>query len=481
MSCANNGFAKIVEVEQDSPAYDAGFEPGCLITHVDGHAIADMIDWRWHSSDSEIEVGYIDLDGDSGSVVLEREYGQDWGFTFDGAVFDDVRICRNACTFCFMRQLPKGMRQSLSLRDDDYRLSFLEGTFATFTNLGDADVSRIIEQHISPLRISLHAIDSDVRRQLIGKNAARGIDALLQLMDAGIEFDAQVVLVPGVNDGDVLDETLQWAYEHPQIKTMGIVPLGFTSHQRMFEKSFDEPADALSVLKQISRFQERAIAERGFPWAYAADEFYCNAYGPSVLDHLPPSEFYGDYSMFEDGIGIVRSAVDSWNEAKDSGKLSELARVLEESDVSVRFICGCAMESYAMQLVEDSDLSGYYDCVFVKNRFFGGNVNVTGLLCGCDIADAIKGCIAEKDDSAPCAPEGISFSESLQKSSRRTVFAIPDVVFNDDDVTLDDWTLNDIKGHIGDDSNTDVIVVSSNPLNYIGQISEFVSALDIRR
>ena len=146
--------ARIVAVEPESPADDAGFTPGCYLTTVDGEPLRDIIDWRWLAADDVICVGYIDLDGEAGEVELEREPGERWGFEFDGVLFDSVKLCRNACVFCFMRQLPDGVRPSLVLRDDDFRLSFLSGTFVTLTNLKPEDEARIIEQRISPLRVS---------------------------------------------------------------------------------------------------------------------------------------------------------------------------------------------------------------------------------------------------------------------------------------------------------------------------------------
>lgn len=142
---------------------------------MDGAPLRDIIDWRWLTADDDITVGYIDLDGEAGVVELEREPGERWGFEFDGVLFDSVKLCRNACVFCFMRQLPDGVRPSLVLRDDDFRLSFLAGTFVTLTNLKPEDEARIIEQHISPLRVSLHASEPELRRRMIGKHAAHGL------------------------------------------------------------------------------------------------------------------------------------------------------------------------------------------------------------------------------------------------------------------------------------------------------------------
>ena len=167
--------AYIQSVEPLSPADDAGFSKGCCITAVDGNPIRDIIDWRWHTSEDQIVVSYIDCDGDRGDVCLEREPGESWGFEFTDVVFDRIIQCRNACIFCFMRQLPEQARASLSLRDDDYRLSFLQGNFVTFTNIMPEDEQRIIEQRISPLRYSLHCITPELRRQVIGKHAAHGV------------------------------------------------------------------------------------------------------------------------------------------------------------------------------------------------------------------------------------------------------------------------------------------------------------------
>lgn len=481
--------APIAAVDEGSPAYDAGFEPGCLITAVDGSPVRDIIDWRWLASDDEITVSYVDNDGDAGEVTLEREPGEEWGFSFDGAVFDGTRTCVNACKFCFMRQLPKGMRGALSLRDDDFRLSFLSGTFVTLTNLTDDDIERIIEQRLTPLRVSLHAVDPDVRASLIGKNAAKGIESLQRLLDAGIEFDAQIVLVPDVNDGSVLEETLAWAYARPGIKTVGIVPLGFTKHQDWFHKSFDDAEDALRVIEQIEPWQQRAFEERGEHWVYAADEFYRNAYGERVLEELPGEDFYGDFSMYEDGIGIIRSAVDAFAEAEDWGAAQRCADALAAGNMRARYLCGEAMTPYVNQLFARAGLEGLLDPLPVPNDFFGGNVNVTGLLCGEDVARAIEAnealstCHgdAPQRDSAEQENRGTTDHDfrSSKPSARSvlhgmdeqaTLYFIPTVVFNADNLTLDGWTLDDIKAHVGPEIASRVFVAPPVPINYMEEI-----------
>lgn len=443
--------ALIEAVEPDSPAYDAGFEPGCFVTSVDGVPVHDLIDWRWLSAGDQITVGYIDLDGEAGEVELERDEGEQWGFAFAGVVFDGVRQCRNACTFCFMRQLPRGLRPSLSLRDDDFRLSFLAGTFVTLTNLTPEDEARIVAQRISPLRVSLHAASPQVRHALIGRHAQHGLDALDRLLAAGIQAHTQIVLVPGANDGDVLVETLEWAYAHPGILTVGIVPLGFTRHQSAFTHSFNDPARAREVLDTIEPFQRRARSERGFPWVFAADEFYRNAFGDEVLGNLPPAQDYGDFSMFEDGIGILRSCVDDWQAAQSGGLTAKCARALQQAGVRAYYLAGRALEQTFPLLIRESELDGLLIPLLADNVFFGGNVDVTGLLTG---EDALR-----------------TVSQELGKHADGTsqaLIVLPRVMFNDDGQTLDGWTLEDMR----QTAKYPMSVVSCMPSEYLFEIAE---------
>ena len=449
--------AEIAYVAPESPADDAGFEPGCFITTVDGEPVRDLIDWRWLSAEDEITVGYIDLDGEVGEVELFRDEGEDWGFEFEGVVFDGVKQCRNACIFCFMRQLPDDMRASLTLRDDDFRLSFLAGTFVTFTNLSAEDEARIIEQHISPLRVSLHASNPEVRRRIIGKHAAHGIEVLDRLLAAGIECLAAGLtrrLRPGILD-------------------VCIVPLGFTKHQTCFTKSFDDPDAAYRAMEVIKPVQERALAERGTLWAHAADEFYCDAYGDALLEHLLPASCYGGFEMFEDGVGIVRSFADDWQRAVESGADAACLKALRESNVAVRLVFGYATRGFAARLLGESAVAGIVRPLFVKNDFFGGNVDVTGLLCGCDIVRAIReDALREGPLDEPASLEDADSPAS--SDSPRALFCIPRVVFNDDGVTLDDMTLADIEKAAG----AHVAVVSCNGSEFLPEIARL--AADMR-
>lgn len=436
--------AVILEIEEGSPADDAGFTPGCIIDGVNGNALRDVLDWQWYTDSDEIELSYIDAEGDAGTVVLEREEGESWGITFDGAVFDGIRTCRNACIFCFMRQLPQESRDTLVLRDDDWRLSFLQGNFVTLTNISDEDIETIIERQVSPLRVSLHAITPDVRQNIIGKHAPHGIAVLERLLEGGIKVHAQIVLMSGINDGRELLNTLAWAYMRENIENVGIVPLGYTKHQTRFKESFNTPEAARAVLELVEPFQQHALEQRNTPWVYLADEFYSNAYPENVVDHVPPTQHYGDFSMFEDGIGIIRSQIDEWEAC--AVQVQRLAELLEEEGARVYYVLGMAQRGVTATLLEHSPLAGLVVPLLVENEYFGGNVDVTGLLCGCDVARAIRGV------------------------SAHDYVVLPRIMFNSDGVTLDDMTVDDIR----DAAGMTVSVVSCSAPEYLAQIEELV-------
>lgn len=450
VSPIENPGARIFFVEPGSPADDAGFEPGCVLLSVDGEPLRDFLDWQWLSAADDITISYIDLDGDQGEVELVREEGEHWGFEFEGVVFDGIKQCRNNCMFCFMRQLPKGLRPSLTLRDDDFRLSFLSGTFVTLTNVKPEEERRIVDQRISPLHVSLHAVDFEVRRRMIGAHAAHGLEVFERLLDHGIQAYVQIVLVPEVNDGEVLQQTLTWAYEHPGILSVGIVPLGYTKYQDVFSRSFNNPCEAKEVLNTVQPFQERAEAERGTAWVYPADEFYRNAFGSSLLDFLPAEDTYGAFDMFEDGIGIVRSNVDSWMRATTSGVMRKTAETLRTKSLTCRYVCGYAMEPLFHQLIDQSCLAGVFQDFPIQNNFFGGNVDVTGLLCGCDIVSALS-----------------DWQTQHGEQSDVTLWCLPAVIFNDDGLTLDGFSLEDMEKATG----LSLAVVSCTPEDYLVEIA----------
>ena len=294
--------AWVARVEEGSPAWDAGIEPGMRIVTVNGVEPRDIIDWRWEADGGWCDLEVFDpTDGTTASCELEREPGEDWGIEFTDVLFDGIRTCLNACVFCFMAMLPKEARATLTLRDDDYRLSFLQGNFVTLTNVTDEDVDRIVTCGLEPMNVSIHAISPDVRRKMIGAHAARGVEVLEALCDAGVEVHAQIVLCPGLNDGDELHRTLDWVEERANITSLAIVPMGYTKHSKRFDRSFSDDVEASrAVVRLIEPYQERARAQLGNTRFQLSDEFYVDADLP-----VPPAETYDGYPQFYDGIGML--------------------------------------------------------------------------------------------------------------------------------------------------------------------------------
>ena len=412
--------ALVTSVRPLSPADDEGIEPGMRVLTVNGQALTDMIVWLWETDDDTIDLTVLDPRDDTVCpCTLERLEGEDWGLEFDGAVFDGMRTCVNACVFCFMTMLPKDSRESLSIRDDDYRLSFLQGNFVTLTNMDDDDVQNVIDRCLSPMNVSLHAITPEVRRRIMGKNAARGIEVLERLMDAGIEIHAQIVLCPGINDGEELDRTLVYCEEHPLITSLGIVPLGFTKHQNRFTTSYsDDPAAARAVIEQVRPYQQRAFERFGRHTFQMSDEFYLDA-GVEV----PEAAWYDGYPQYYDGIGMIRSYLDDTaGLLKESARLRSVRDALKQTGRTLVVVSGTSAADTVRGFVESEALGG--SVAAIQNRYFGGNVDVTGLICAEDLLD------------------------QLPHSLENVVLILPNVMFNAEDMTLDGYYLNDVVSEL---------------------------------
>lgn len=420
--------ALVHEVEPGSPAQREGLEAGMLVTHVNGCELRDMIDWDWEADGPEVDLEGVAYPGTPDEFEfechMERSWGEDWGVVFDGAVFDGMRTCRNNCSFCFMKMLPKGMRKTLYLRDDDYRLSFLQGNFVTLTNMTDDDVSRVIDRALSPLNVSLHAVSPDVRARIMGKNAARGLEVLESLLRAGIEVHAQVVLVPHENDGEELRKTLDYVEARPLITSLGIVPLGFTKHQSRFASSFNDPHAARQVIDLVAPYQARSREKKGRTRFQLADEFYLSAH----MDP-PPAQEYDGYPQYQDGIGMVRSFLDEaaalLADPVFPARVEALRRSFERRGVKVVLVSGEASWRIVDSLVQRAGLGQTCRVLPVRNDYFGGNVDVTGLLTATDVLGQLP------DDL-----RGVSV-------------LLPDIMLNTDRLTLDGVGESEVVEAIG--------------------------------
>lgn len=433
---------RVVAVQAHGPAERAGLRANDIVVAVDGQPVRDIIDWMWGTDGDSVTVTVRTPDGDERQTVLRRAWDEPWGIEFSGVVFDGIRECDNACAFCFVAQLPDGMRPSLHVRDDDFRLSFLAGNFVTLTNLTDTDVGRIIGQRLSPMHVSLHAVDEDVRRRLMCPGSDdRALEFLDRLERAGIELHVQIVLVPGINDGEVLERSLEWLALREGVQSVGIVPVGVTRYQHRISRTFDDPAAAAAVLEQIQPWRERMRAERGMLWVHAADELHLTA-GTA----LPEWDDYDGFPQFENGIGMVRAFIDEAAEAV-AGLAPHSDRCVHAPFVTL--VTGAFFAPVLRSLVPELTRAGCsLEVLAVANDLLGGDVGVAGLLGGGDIARAV----------ATCAPTG--------------VVLVPDVAVNDDGLFLDDLTLPDVANAAG----ADVRLVSCDAAGLVSALQELSTA-----
>ena len=293
----------VVSIAPDSPAARAGLQPGDEIARVDGISPRDVIEWQMATdvADPALEVMRQGLELD---VVVDKRDGEPLGVEVQSAVFDRVRTCDNHCEFCFIYQLPKGMRRSLYLKDDDYRLSFLYGNFTTLTRFTEADLERVVTERLSPLHVSIHATDPDVRnRMLKNQRGAMSLRWLRALLDHGIQVRGQIVVCPGLNDGDVLDDTLAGVLDRfPELESVAVVPLGLSKFNKEDAMRLHTAEEADRVVDLIDEWQGIFHGVLGRRMVFAADEYYLMADHP-----FPAAETYEGFPMHEDGIGMART------------------------------------------------------------------------------------------------------------------------------------------------------------------------------
>ena len=391
------------QVEAISPAslaMELGIEPGDRIVGINGMPLLDALDFQFHAQSERVV-----LDVERGETLLrydlELEGDEFWGVTFADPTFDGVRICENACPFCFIKQIPKGMRRSLYVMDDDFRYSMLYGSFVTLTNLSEDDWRRIEEQHISPLHVSVHSTDPELRVALVGNpKAGRIMDDLARLERAGIDFHAQLVLVPGVNDGAELDRSLRdLASFGRRLRSIAGVPVGLSRHgQERQSKQIRlsrtcmrtlpgkqisvrryRVDEARAVIAQAESWQERFRAERGDPFLYLGDEFYLMTGTP-----VPPTAHYGGFPQIEDGIGITRYFLDAAD--RYLRRTKPLALVGSSGTVACGELIAPTMRGAVDRFNAHTGAS--LDVVPVENVYLGAEINVSGLLSGRDLLAA---------------------------------------------------------------------------------------------
>lgn len=411
--------AVVKSVDPGSIAEDCAIEPGDIILKVNNIEFKDILDFRYLTSDDYYVVEVEKKDGSIEEIEIENDLYEQFGCEFENSLLDEPMSCRNKCIFCFMDQLPPDMRKTMYFKDDDVRLSFLEGNYVTLTNLSEDDIERICSLRISPVNVSVHATDAELRcRMLNNRFAGKLLSIMRRFADAGIMMNAQIVLCKGVNDGENLDKTVNDLKElYPSVQSVSIVPVGLSKYREgLYPLDGFEPDDCAEVINQVEAYQNRFLKDIGTRLIYLADEFYIKA-----KKELPPYEAYEDFPQIENGVGLmtcfeyeIEKALAGIDKTHVSAKKS-----IATSEIAYDYIC-----SFVKKIcdVNKTDVSVYK----IKNNFFGEKITVTGLLCGCDIISQLKG----KD-----LGEYLLLSGSMFK--------------DDCDIFLDDVTKEDVERELG--------------------------------
>ncbi|MBV8386192.1 MAG: DUF512 domain-containing protein [Acidimicrobiia bacterium] len=405
---------RVVAVAPGSPAQRAGLEPGDEVVSLNGHQPRDVIQWRLLADEPDLDLqvrrGSFDLE-----LAVAKEAGEPLGAEVHSALFDQVRTCDNHCEFCFIYQLPPGLRQSLYVKDDDYRLSFLYGNFTTLTRFTELDLERVVTEGLGPLYVSIHATDPDVRtRMLRNRRGATSLRWLGALLDHGVEVHGQVVVCPGVNDGGVLEDTLTGVLDrYPRLATLCVVPLGLSRYSREGDLRLHTIEEARAVVDMVEEWQDIFRSTLGRRLVFAADEYYLLGGRP-----FPAADAYEGFPQHENGVGMARTfelellgekdtatGVHSGFFAWVDGAPAEGYRaprqnpsasfwrwkapsqgVIHRQNVIISGEYGARVLQPLLDKLGRDDVR----VLPVRNEFFGGNIGVTGLLVGEDIARALQ-------------------------------------------------------------------------------------------
>ncbi len=376
---------KIENVSEGSPASKAGLRPGWKLVRIDNQPVGDIIDFRIMESDHELKILVLTDQGILRRVKIKKPVNEPLGLTFNPPTITKMQHCGNKCIFCFVDQNPPGMRESLYVKDDDYRMSFLYGNFITLNRLSTKELQRIINLRLSPLYISVHTTNPLLRAEMFGTDrAVQGLENLRKLVDAEINVHAQVVLCSGYNDGSELDATIEdLSKMGPAIKSLGIVPAGITKHRKDLKplKKYSS-SEAKEILARIDNYQERFLKEKGTRFIFASDEFYNLA-----AKALPPDEYYEDYPQLENGVGLSRQFLNELH------SIERQVPGLRDKLINITIATAPAAEKLLEQLV--GIITKYtginVNLQVIDNYYFGKEVTVSGLLTGSDLIKALKG------------------------------------------------------------------------------------------
>ncbi len=369
---------RIRSVDPNGIAMEMGVEPGMALVSINGERVLDIFDYRTRIAERNLTVEIRDLDGTLHTLEIERDEDEEFGVEFENPFLDEYRSCSNRCIFCFVDQMPKGLRPTLYFKDDDARLSFLQGNYVTLTNLSDKEMERILSYRMEPINISIHTTDPELRCRMLGNRfAGEALKRMDDLKEHGLHMNGQIVLCKGWNDGPELSRTLERLSEYrPELVSVSVVPAGITKYR-----------EGLTKLEGFTKEEARAVLKQIRPYAhfvYASDEFYFLA-----GEEVPSAEEYDGYPQFENGVGMVRSFLDELSEELKARR-EELAENFKDRHPRVSLACGMLMAQVFTDLskkLRDIDLLVRP----IRNDFFGETITVTGLLTGQDMKNQLEG------------------------------------------------------------------------------------------
>lgn len=375
--------ARVKSVAEGSIAEEAGIVPGDIIATVNSNKINDELDFRFYALDDYLEILVIKENGDKEYIEVEYPDSPNLGIEFESALMGSAQSCANNCIFCFIDQLPCGMRDTLYFKDDDSRLSFLNGNYVTLTNIGNKSLDKIIKMRLDPINISVHTTNPELRRKMLkNKHAGDIMKHIKKLYDGKIHMNCQIVLVGGVNDKAELDRSIGELSEYyPYITSVSVVPVGITKFREGLYPLKPFTADECKgVIEQVNGWQKRLKEKIGTNFIYAADEFYIKSGTP-----IPSEEEYEGYPQIENGVGLIRSTTDEFMDAIADAPPEEATEVTIVTGVAayptIKSLAEAAMEKYPAVKI---------DVKKVENKFFGEHITVAGLLTGQDILNTLK-------------------------------------------------------------------------------------------
>ena len=409
----------IAYVEPFSPAARAGLVSGDTVLTINGSDFHDILEYRYLTAEYEVELEIRKINGETETVVIVNDY-EDLGIEFKEGLIDEAQSCTNKCIFCFIDQLPKGMRETVYFKDDDTRLSFLQGNYVTLTNMSDEEIDRLIKMRVSPINVSVHATDPELRCKLLNNRfAGKCYDIMKKFAQNHIMMNCQIVLCPEINDGAQLDKSINdMAALFPYVNSISAVPVGLTRYRDGLYplKPFNKET-ARAVIEQVEGHQRRLYEEIGTRLIYLSDEFYIMAGLP-----MPEADEYEGFPQIENGVGLVASMKEEFDAALKLVADKEYNRhvMIATGEITYEFISGLARE------LEKKAKGMKIDVYAIKNEFFGGEVNVSGLVVGGDII------------------------KQLSDKPKAELLCIPHSMLRDDDgIFLDDTTVEDVEKALG--------------------------------